>query len=202
MPLMPAMRPSSSANSTAAAPMSAPPASACHGVNAFQSICTAYDGMMIFRQLFEPVSSTFTYLLGSEETGEAILVDPVLPAWQHDLQLVSSLGLRLAITLETHVHPDHITAALRLKRETGSRIACPAVGHLPCADLQVEEGRPIEAGGIRVDGLYTPGHTADHFAYRVGERVLTGDALLIEGCGRTDFQAGDAATLYRSVHEK
>ncbi len=157
---------------------------------------------MIFRQLFEPISSTYTYLLGCEVTGQAILVDPVLPAWERDLAEVASLGLRLAYTVETHVHADHITAALRLKREAGSRIAYPASDRFACVDLLIEEGKPLEVGGIRLDGLHTPGHTDDHFAYRVGERVLTGDALLIDGCGRTDFQEGDAATLYRSVHEK
>ena len=157
---------------------------------------------MIFRQLFEPVSSTYTYLLGCEATGLAVLVDPVLPAWERDLELVSSLGLKLAYTVETHVHADHITSALRLKRETGSRVAYPAVDRFACADELIEEGKPLQAGTVSLAGLYTPGHTDDHFAYLVGDRVLTGDALLIDGCGRTDFQNGDAATLYRSVHAK
>jgi len=157
---------------------------------------------MIFRQLFEATSSTCTYLLGCETTGEAALVDPVLPAWQRDLEVVRSLGLRLALTIETHVHADHITSALRLRRETGSRIAYPAIDRFPCVDVPIEEGRPLQVGEIRLEGLHTPGHTEDHFSYLVGDRVLTGDALLIDGCGRTDFQGGDAATLYRSVHEK
>ncbi len=157
---------------------------------------------MIFCQLFEPVSSTYTYLLGCEATGLAALVDPVLPAWQRDLTVVASLGLTLSCTIETHVHADHITSAARLKRETGSRIAYPARDALPCADIHVDEREPLEVGRVRLEALYTPGHTDDHFAYRIGERVLTGDALLIDGCGRTDFQSGDAATLYRSVHEK
>jgi glyoxylase-like metal-dependent hydrolase (beta-lactamase superfamily II) len=157
---------------------------------------------MIFRQLFEPVSSTYTYLLGCEATRQAVLIDPVLPAWQRDLAVVNELGLKLAYTLDTHVHADHITAAMRLKREAGSRIAMPAPDAFPCADRLVREGEPFEVGSVRIEGLHTPGHTDDHFAYRLGERVFTGDALLIDGCGRTDFQNGDAATLYRSVHEK
>lgn len=157
---------------------------------------------MIFRQLFEPTSSTFTYLLGCEATRQAILIDPVLPAWERDLEMVATLGLRLACTVETHVHADHITSALRLKRETGSRIVYPAPDRFACADAWIEEGTPFEVGSIRLEGLYTPGHTDDHFSYRVGERVLTGDALLIDGCGRTDFQNGDATTLYASVHGK
>lgn len=157
---------------------------------------------MIFRQLFEPLSSTYTYLLGCEETGQALLVDPVLPAWERDLATLGALGLKLALTVETHVHADHITAALQLKREAGSRIAYPAVSGAPCADVRVEQGRELRVGSVALLPLFTPGHTDDHFSYVAGGRVLTGDALLIDGCGRTDFQNGDAALLYRSVHER
>ncbi len=157
---------------------------------------------MIFRQLFEPISSTFTYILACEETGQAILVDPVLPAWQRDLEVLQALELQLAITLDTHVHADHITAASRLRRETGSTIAHPAVDALTCVDRPVREDEPLLLGSVRLDPLYTPGHTDGHHAYLLGERVLTGDALLIDGCGRTDFQGGDAATLYHSIHDK
>jgi sulfur dioxygenase len=157
---------------------------------------------MLFRQLFEPISSTYTYLLGCEDTGQAILIDPVLPTWQRDLEFIAELGLTLAYTLDTHIHADHITAARRLRTEAGSRIAHPAVDALPCADLTVSEGTPFRVGNVQIDPLFTPGHTDGHHAYRVGERVLTGDALLIEACGRTDFQNGDARTLYRSVHDK
>jgi sulfur dioxygenase len=157
---------------------------------------------MIFKQLFEPVSSTYTYLLGCRETGKAILVDPVLPTWQRDLEEINRLGLVLAWTVDSHIHADHITAARKLKLEAGSRIAHPAIDDLPCADLALEEGVPLELGSLRVDPLFTPGHTDGHHAYRVGDRVLTGDALLIDGCGRTDFQNGDAAVLYHSVNDK
>jgi sulfur dioxygenase len=157
---------------------------------------------MIFRQLFEPLSSTYTYLLGCETTGRAVLVDPVMPAWQRDLQEVRALGLELAYTVETHVHADHITAAARLKREAGSAIVFPAADAFACVDRFIDEARPLEAGSVRLEAIATPGHTEDHLAYRVGERVLTGDALLIDGCGRTDFQNGDSATLFRSVREK
>jgi glyoxylase-like metal-dependent hydrolase (beta-lactamase superfamily II) len=157
---------------------------------------------MIFRQLFEPVSSTYTYLLGCETTGQALLVDPVLPAWRRDLEALGALSLKLALTVETHVHADHITAALRLKRETGCRIAYPAASRVPCADVAIEGGRELRVGGVALAPLFTPGHTDDHFSYLVDGRVLTGDALLIDGCGRTDFQNGDAATLYASVRER
>jgi sulfur dioxygenase len=157
---------------------------------------------MLFRQLFEPLSCTYTYLLGCEETGEALLIDPVVNAIERDLATVASLGLKLAWTLETHIHADHITAALHLKRHVGSKIAAPAINRLPCADLGIEEDVPFGLGSIALRPLHTPGHTDDHFAYALADRVFTGDALLIDGCGRTDFQNGDAATLYASVTGK
>ncbi|RYF13402.1 MAG: MBL fold metallo-hydrolase [Comamonadaceae bacterium] len=157
---------------------------------------------MIFRQLLEPVSSTYTYLLGCPETGQAVLVDPVVNSMDRDLQVLQALGLRLAFTLDTHIHADHITAALELKKRTGSRIAAPAIDRLPCVDFGMEEGRPLQVGGVAIEGMHTPGHTDGHFAYVVGERVFTGDALLIDGCGRTDFQNGDATVLYHSVTQK
>ena len=157
---------------------------------------------MIFRQWFEPVSSTYTYLLGDPDSGQAILIDPVIAAMERDLAEVQRLGLRLAYTVDTHIHADHITAARELKRATGSRIAAPAWDRLPCADLGMDEGRPLQVGAIVLHGLHTPGHTDGHFAYLWEGRVFTGDALLIDGCGRTDFQNGDADALYRSVHEK
>lgn len=157
---------------------------------------------MIFRQLFEPLSSTYTYLIGCPDTRQAVLIDPVYPAWERDLAAIRSLGLKLAYTVETHVHADHITSALRLREETGCKIAFPADNRAPCADIGVEEGKPLQIGGLSIHPLYTPGHTDDHFAYLWQDRVFTGDALLIEGCGRTDFQNGDAPTLYHSIQEK
>ena len=157
---------------------------------------------MIFRQLFEPISSTYTYLLGCEQSGQALLIDPVLPMWQRDLALLNELGLKLAYTLDTHIHADHVTAALRLKRETGSQIACSAMDGLPCTDVALREGVPLQMGSVCIDPLFTPGHTDGHLAFLAGERVFTGDALLIDGCGRTDFQNGNAQDLFHSVREK
>ena len=157
---------------------------------------------MIFRQLYEPLSSTYTYLLGDEDTGQAVLIDPVIATMDRDLAEVHRLGLTLAYTVDTHIHADHITAALEMKRAVGSKIAAPAYDQLPCADVGIEEGRPFQVGGITLQPLHTPGHTDGHFAYLLNSRVFTGDALLIEGCGRTDFQNGDADALYKSVREK
>lgn len=157
---------------------------------------------MFFKQLFEPISSTYTYLLGCEETGQGVLVDPVLPAWQRDIEEINRLGLKLAYTLETHIHAGHITSAHKLKQEAGSRIANPALDGLPCTDVPIEEDKPFIVGSVTIDPLHTPGHTDNHLAYLLGGRVFTGDALLIDGCGRTDFQNGDAGKLYESVHRK
>jgi len=157
---------------------------------------------VIFRQLVEPVSNTYTYLLACPETRQAVLVDPVLPTWKRDVGVLRELGLTLAFTVDTHIHADHLTSARKLKRELGSKIAHPAFDNLACADHGLREGVPLEIGGVRLDPIFTPGHTDGHHSYRVGERVFTGDALLIDGCGRTDFQNGDAPTLYHSVRDK
>ena len=161
---------------------------------------------MIFRQLFEPQSSTYTYLLGDPASGQALLIDPVIESADRDHALVQELGLTLACTLETHVHADHLTAAYRLKELTGSHIAGPAHDRLLCRDVWVEDGVPFQVGAISLLPLFTPGHTATHYCYLQqhvdASRVFTGDTLLIDGCGRTDFQSGDAAALYRSVHER
>lgn len=157
---------------------------------------------MIFKQLFEPISSTYTYLLGCVETGQAILIDPVVNSIDRDMQAVQELGLRLECTVDTHIHADHITAALELKKRSGCKTAAPAMDRLPCVDVPIEEGAPLRVGSIVLEGLHTPGHTDGHFAYLADGRVFTGDALLIDGCGRTDFQNGDSEALYRSVTEK
>ena len=161
---------------------------------------------MLFRQLFEPQSSAYTYLIGCPETREAALIDPVLETVERDLAVLGELGLTLKYTLETHIHADHITGAAQLREATGSKAAVPAASKAAHADVELREGEPVIVGSIRIQPLHTPGHTGDHHAFLVdapnGALVFTGDALLIDGCGRTDFQNGDAATLYRSVHDK
>ena len=157
---------------------------------------------MIFRQLHEPLSSTYTYLIGDVNTGQAVLIDPVIATMDRDLAEIHRLGLTLAYTIDTHIHADHITAALEMKRAVGSKIAAPAYDRLSCVDIGLEEGIPFELDGITLQPLHTPGHTAGHYAYLYNERVFTGDALLIDGCGRTDFQNGDTEALYHSVRQK
>jgi len=161
---------------------------------------------MIFRQLFEPVSSTYTYLIGCDQTGNAALIDPVLETVERDLGLVQDLGLKLACTIETHIHADHVTGAGRLRALSGSKAGFPQASGAEFVDFTIAEGTSVAIGQLALRPLYTPGHTDDHHAYLLeaggSSRLFTGDALLIEGCGRTDFQNGDAATLYRSVHDK
>ncbi len=161
---------------------------------------------MIFRQLFEPESSTYTYLFADPETRQAVLLDPVLETVERDLAALQSLDLRLACTLDTHIHADHITSASRLRSLTGCKVAYPSADNLGCADVGVSEDQPLKVGALVFQPLFTPGHTDTHHSYLVESagalRVFTGDALLIDGCGRTDFQNGDAGTLYRSVTEK
>ena len=157
---------------------------------------------MIFRQLFDKESSTFTYLLGDEASGEAALVDPVVEQVDRDLKLVQELGLRLTVVLDTHVHADHITGAGTLRERTGARTHFSVRGGPSCADVLLQDGQDVKLGALVIHSMATPGHTDSCMSYVVPGRVFTGDTLLVRGCGRTDFQQGDAATLWRSVHEK
>jgi glyoxylase-like metal-dependent hydrolase (beta-lactamase superfamily II) len=161
---------------------------------------------MIFKQLLEPDSSTYTYLLGCEETGESVFIDPVIDTVERDLEVLKSLGLKPTYTLDTHIHADHLTGARKMKALASTKIVVPKMDNLACADLGVEEGSVFQVGNINIHPLFTPGHTGTHHAYLIEngmQKVLfSGDALLIEACGRTDFQSGDAATLYNSIHTK
>jgi glyoxylase-like metal-dependent hydrolase (beta-lactamase superfamily II) len=161
---------------------------------------------MIFRQLFEPKTCTYTYLLGCPETGQAALVDTVIGTVERDLEVVNDLGLKLAYSIETHVHADHLTGARKLQALSGSQIAGPAMDNIPCYDLGIEEGKPVKIGSVELIPLHTPGHTATHHSYVIRDAthtmVFTGDSLLIGACGRTDFQHGSSETLYQSITEK
>lgn len=161
---------------------------------------------MIFKQLFEPDSGTYTYLVSCPETGTTALIDSVLDTADRDVALLQSMGLTLDYTLDTHIHADHLTGARRLRELTGCQSVFPAVDELPCADIGVREGEPFRVGNIELHPLFTPGHTDHHHAYLVDNgtqhMLFSGDALLIEACGRTDFQSGDAETLYHSIHDK
>ncbi len=154
---------------------------------------------MILRQLFDKESSTYTYLVADEATREAALVDAVLGQVERDLSLVSELGLTLKFILETHVHADHVTAAGVLRDRTGAKTAASAIG-APCVDLALRHGDALTLGVHPITVLATPGHTDDGLSFLTGAHVMTGDTLLIRGCGRADFQNGDPGALYDSIH--
>lgn len=154
--------------------------------------------MTTIRQLFDGESSTYTYLVADRDAGVAALIDPVLEQIERDLGLVRELGLRLELVLETHVHADHVTAAGQLRERTGARTVAGARG-APCVDTRVAHGDVLRVGGVTIEVLETPGHTDDGVTYRIGDQLFTGDTLLIRGCGRADFQNGDAGTLYDSI---
>jgi len=159
---------------------------------------------MIFRQLFDPETCTYTYLLADTKTGDAVLIDPVAEQVERDLRLLEELNLNLVYCLDTHVHADHVTGAGMLREKTGCRTAVNATAGVACADQGVVHGDRIHFGDQRIEVRETPGHTAGclTFIVRDGDRILafTGDALFIRGCGRTDFQQGDSHALYQSVH--
>ncbi|WP_436106446.1 MBL fold metallo-hydrolase [Massilia sp. LjRoot122] len=154
-------------------------------------------------QLFDTDSSTFTYILVAPGEKEAVIIDPVERHWERDLQHLQRLGLKLRYVFETHAHADHVTSAGRLCELTGAVAAVPGGCGITPAELQLKDGDVIRFGAdeeIRV--LHTPGHTAGSMSYVWRGNVFTGDTLLIDGCGRTDFQSGSAESLYDSVTSK
>ncbi len=160
--------------------------------------------MLVFRQLFDQQSSTYTYLLADSGSREAVLIDPVFEQARRDQALIGELGLKLMWTLETHVHADHVTGGWLHKQRLGSRIALSAASGAEGADRTLAHGDRIEFGRRALEVRATPGHTGGCLSYVMDEvsMAFTGDALLIRGCGRTDFQQGSAPTLYRSVRER
>ena len=159
---------------------------------------------MIFRQLFDPQSSTYSYLLADPRSDEAVLIDPVFEQARRDRALIAELGVTLRYTLETHVHADHVTGAWLLKQRLGSRIALSAVIGATGADDVLAHGDRVLFGARYLEARETPGHTNGCMTYVLDDESMafTGDSLLIRGCGRTDFQQGSARNLYRSVHSQ
>ncbi|MBB3461203.1 MBL fold metallo-hydrolase [Rhizobium sp. BK377] len=157
---------------------------------------------MIFRQLFDSVSGTYTYLIASRRGGEALIIDPVLEKVERYMQLVRELDLKLVKAVDTHLHADHITGLGALRDQTH---CITVMGEQTKADvvaMRVSEGDRVGIEGISLDVLYTPGHTDDSYSYLMGDRIFTGDTLLIRGTGRTDFQNGDPRAQYDSIFNK
>jgi sulfur dioxygenase len=160
--------------------------------------------VLIFRQLADPPSSTYTYLLGDRERGEAVLIDPVFEQALRDAALVDELGLKLKLTLDTHTHADHVTGAWLLKHRVGSQIAVGAASGAQGADRYLADDDIVSFGAHRLHVRVTPGHTGGCMTFVLDDETMafTGDCLLIRGSGRTDFQQGDAHALFRSVHDR
>ncbi|MEO1300287.1 MAG: MBL fold metallo-hydrolase [Cyanobacteria bacterium J06636_16] len=158
---------------------------------------------MLLRQLLDAETSTYTYLIADPSTQEAILVDPVVEQVERDYQLLNELGLTLKFCLETHIHADHVTGTGKLHELTGCKGIVPVNAQAACANRYVEHDETLHVGNLTIRAIETNGHTDSHMAYLVRDtHVLTGDALFIRGCGRTDFQSGDAGTLYDHVTQR
>ncbi len=158
---------------------------------------------LIFRQLYDKTSSTYTYLLADAQTGEAVLIDTVMENVDRDLHLLSELRIKLKFVLDTHIHADHITAAGEIRRRLpGVKAGIAKTANVACTDVHLSETDILCFGDYQIRVLETPGHTDSSLTYLCEGMVFTGDALLIRGCGRTDFQGGSAAKLFESVTEK
>jgi sulfur dioxygenase len=157
---------------------------------------------MIFRQLFDSVSGTYTYLLASRPGGEALIIDPVLEKVERYLQLINELDLKLVKAVDTHLHADHITGLGALRDRTQCITVMGDRSNVDVVSMRVSDGDRLKIEGLSLDVLYTPGHTDDSYSFRMADRVFTGDTLLIRGTGRTDFQNGDPRAQYDSIFNK
>jgi sulfur dioxygenase len=157
---------------------------------------------MIFRQLFDSVSGTYTYLLASRRGGEALIIDPVIEKVERYLQLVKELDLRLVKAADTHLHADHITGLGALRDHTHCITVMGEHSQVDVVSMRIAEGDKLTIEGLALDVIYTPGHTDDSYSFLMNDRVFTGDTLLIRGTGRTDFQNGDARAQYDSIFNK
>jgi sulfur dioxygenase len=157
---------------------------------------------MIFRQLFDQVSGTYSYLLASRRGGEALIIDPVLEKLGRYLQLVKELDLKLVKAVDTHIHADHITGLGALRESTRCITVMGEKAKVDVVSMRVTEGDKLTIDGVVLDVLYTPGHTDDSYSFLMRDRVFTGDTLLIRGTGRTDFQNGSARDQFNSLFNK
>jgi glyoxylase-like metal-dependent hydrolase (beta-lactamase superfamily II) len=157
---------------------------------------------MIFRQLFDRTSSTYSYLIAARSGGEALLIDPVLENTDRYVQLLNELDVKLALAVDTHIHADHVTALGSLQQKAGCVTAMGDKTDAECVSVKFSEGEKLCVDDLHLDILYTPGHTDDSYSFVLPDRVFTGDTLLIRETGRTDFQNGDAGAQYDSLFNK
>lgn len=157
---------------------------------------------MIFRQIFDRESSTYTYLLAERTGGEALLIDPVVENTDRYVSLIGELDLRLVLAVDTHIHADHVTALGALRNKTACATAMGEMTKAECVTVHFSESEKLCIDNLHLNILYTPGHTDDSYSFLLPDRVFTGDTLLIRGTGRTDFQNGDPAAQYDSLFGK
>ena len=157
---------------------------------------------MFVRQLFDRETSTYTYLIADEASNEAAIIDPVKEQLDRDVLLIEQLGFNLKYILETHVHADHITSSGQLRDKFGSKVVLHEDSGAKCADMLLKDGDELTLGDVVIKALHTPGHTNADLSFLAEDTIFTGDALLVRDCGRTDFQAGSATILYKSINEK
>lgn len=157
--------------------------------------------MIIFRQLFDTDTSTYTYLLADPLSREGIIIDPVKEQHERDLALIRELDIDLRYSIETHVHADHVTGSGLMREATGAKVVTGAATGLDCPDILIADGETLTFGDEVLTAIATPGHTDGCTTYRWRDRLFTGDTLLINACGRTDFQQGDAGKLYDSIQK-
>lgn len=162
--------------------------------------------LTLFSQLFEPQSSTYTYIVGDAVSGDVVLIDPVLDTIDRDLKLLEELsathGAKLKYVIDTHVHADHVTAAGEIRKRLGVKTAICSAAGIGCADIALKDGDRLNLGAREMRVMATPGHTNTCMCFHFDDMVFTGDTLLIRGNGRTDFQDGSASTLYDSIQKK
>lgn len=159
------------------------------------------NGDIIFHQLFELESSTYTYLIADAKTKEAALIDPVLETVDRDLKLIEELELKLKYVIDTHIHADHITGAGEIRKRLGIKTAVSEDAEVDCVDIPLQHGQELSLGDKKIKALSTPGHTDTCMTFQFGNRIFTGDALLVRSCGRTDFQQGSSEKLFQSVRD-
>lgn len=157
---------------------------------------------LLFRQLFEHESSTFTYILADKKTKEAVIIDPVIETLNRDLNLIQELELNLKYIIDTHVHADHVTSAGRIREKTNAKSIAGKDSQVECIDIPLEDGGEVQFGEFTIKAISTPGHTNGCTSFLIDDMVFTGDALLIRGNGRTDFQEGSAEVLYDSITKR
>ena len=157
---------------------------------------------MIFKQIFDTESSTYTYLIASAKGREAVIIDPVIENVDNYIKILGELDLKLVKVIDTHIHADHVTGATKLKKATNCTTLMGEHTPADAVEIKVKDGEIIEIDNLKIKSLYTPGHTSDSYSFLMDNHLFSGDTLLIDGTGRTDFQNGNAKDAYNSIFNK